>query len=239
MDLKRGVDLAVAEVVKDIERRSKTVKSSEEIAQVGASATAARRCSRTSPCSRGGEHRGYPSRWRVESSGRVRGRMPRARPAALRPAAEAAPAQRPCRTRPRLVAIRVLRRRRPPVPPQTPPAPYRRLRPSLQSHKASPSPWRSYPASTSQPSARRSPGGVPQQHAGIFDNDQCLSWRSVYLCRGFAALALHAIGIRAHEKNMHHRFLRWVAYQPMFIRLWAWDNNIRHRFQFKWRSVET
>ena len=42
--------------------------------------------------------------------------------------------------------IRVLRRRRPPVPPQTPPAPYRRLRPSLQSHKASPSPWRSTPA---------------------------------------------------------------------------------------------
>ena len=35
MDLKRGVDLAVAEVVKDIERRSKKVKSSEEIAQVG------------------------------------------------------------------------------------------------------------------------------------------------------------------------------------------------------------
>src|SRR5829696_2524670 len=35
MDLKRGVDMAVAEVVKDIERRSKKVKSSEEIAQVG------------------------------------------------------------------------------------------------------------------------------------------------------------------------------------------------------------
>ena len=35
MDLKRGVDIAVAEVVKDIERRSKKVKSSEEIAQVG------------------------------------------------------------------------------------------------------------------------------------------------------------------------------------------------------------
>ena len=35
MDLKRGVDLAVAEVVKDIERRSKKVKSSEEIAHVG------------------------------------------------------------------------------------------------------------------------------------------------------------------------------------------------------------
>ncbi|MFL4974351.1 MAG: chaperonin GroEL [Microvirga sp.] len=35
MDLKRGVDLAVAEVVKDIERRAKKVKSSEEVAQVG------------------------------------------------------------------------------------------------------------------------------------------------------------------------------------------------------------
>ncbi|MFL5323595.1 MAG: chaperonin GroEL [Microvirga sp.] len=34
MDLKRGVDLAVAEVVKDIEARAKKVKSSEEIAQV-------------------------------------------------------------------------------------------------------------------------------------------------------------------------------------------------------------
>src|SRR6187549_2042789 len=35
MDLKRGVDLAVAEVVKDIERRAKKVKSSEEVAPVG------------------------------------------------------------------------------------------------------------------------------------------------------------------------------------------------------------
>ena len=35
MDLKRGVDLAVAEVVKDIARQAKKVKSSEEIAQVG------------------------------------------------------------------------------------------------------------------------------------------------------------------------------------------------------------
>jgi chaperonin GroEL len=35
MDLKRGVDLAVAEVVKDIQARAKKVKSSEEIAQVG------------------------------------------------------------------------------------------------------------------------------------------------------------------------------------------------------------
>ena len=35
MDLKRGIDLAVAEVVKDIEKRAKKVKSSNEIAQVG------------------------------------------------------------------------------------------------------------------------------------------------------------------------------------------------------------
>ncbi len=35
MDLKRGVDIAVLEVVKDIQRRAKKVKSSEEIAQVG------------------------------------------------------------------------------------------------------------------------------------------------------------------------------------------------------------
>src|SRR3978361_1635782 len=35
MDLKRGIDLAVAEVVKDIQARATKVKSSEEIAQVG------------------------------------------------------------------------------------------------------------------------------------------------------------------------------------------------------------
>src|SRR5215467_6808922 len=35
MDLKRGVDLAVAAVVKDIEKRSKKVGSSSEVAQVG------------------------------------------------------------------------------------------------------------------------------------------------------------------------------------------------------------
>ncbi len=35
MDLKRGIDLAAAAVVKDIERRAKKVKSSEEIGQVG------------------------------------------------------------------------------------------------------------------------------------------------------------------------------------------------------------
>lgn len=35
MDLKRGVDIAVTAVVKDVERRSKKVQSSEEIAQVG------------------------------------------------------------------------------------------------------------------------------------------------------------------------------------------------------------
>ena len=35
MDLKRGIDLAVEAVVKDIERRAKKVQSSEEIAQIG------------------------------------------------------------------------------------------------------------------------------------------------------------------------------------------------------------
>src|SRR5579859_3624469 len=35
MDLKRGIDIAVTTVVKDIERRSKKVQSSEEIAQIG------------------------------------------------------------------------------------------------------------------------------------------------------------------------------------------------------------
>ncbi|MBA5779019.1 chaperonin GroEL [Stappia sp. F7233] len=35
MDLKRGVDLAVAAVVKDLEGRSKTINTSEEVAQVG------------------------------------------------------------------------------------------------------------------------------------------------------------------------------------------------------------
>jgi chaperonin GroEL len=35
MDLKRGVDMAVKEVVRDIEKRAKKVKSSEEVAQVG------------------------------------------------------------------------------------------------------------------------------------------------------------------------------------------------------------
>jgi len=35
MDLKRGIDLAVAEVIKDIEKRAKKVKSSDEVAQVG------------------------------------------------------------------------------------------------------------------------------------------------------------------------------------------------------------
>jgi chaperonin GroEL len=35
MDLKRGVDIAVIAVVKDIERRAKKVQSSEEIAQIG------------------------------------------------------------------------------------------------------------------------------------------------------------------------------------------------------------
>jgi chaperonin GroEL len=35
MDLKRGVDMAVAEAVKDIQKRAKKIKSSEEVAQVG------------------------------------------------------------------------------------------------------------------------------------------------------------------------------------------------------------
>jgi chaperonin GroEL len=35
MDLKRGIDIAVAATVKDIERRAKKVQSSEEIAQIG------------------------------------------------------------------------------------------------------------------------------------------------------------------------------------------------------------
>src|SRR5215207_7703104 len=35
MDLKRGVDIAVTAVVKDIANRSKKVQSSEEIAQIG------------------------------------------------------------------------------------------------------------------------------------------------------------------------------------------------------------
>jgi chaperonin GroEL len=35
MDLKRGIDLAVVEAVKDIEKRAKKIKSSEEVAQVG------------------------------------------------------------------------------------------------------------------------------------------------------------------------------------------------------------
>src|SRR3546814_4752378 len=39
MDLKRGIDLAVEAVVDDIKRRSKKVKSSEEIAQVGTIST--------------------------------------------------------------------------------------------------------------------------------------------------------------------------------------------------------
>src|SRR5579862_4566196 len=35
MDLKRGIDIAVTAVVKEIERRAKKVQSSEEIAQIG------------------------------------------------------------------------------------------------------------------------------------------------------------------------------------------------------------
>ncbi len=36
MDLKRGIDLAVEKVVEDLEKRSKKIKTSEEVAQVGA-----------------------------------------------------------------------------------------------------------------------------------------------------------------------------------------------------------
>jgi chaperonin GroEL len=39
MDLKRGIDIAVTAVVKDIERRAKKVQSSEEIAQIGSIAS--------------------------------------------------------------------------------------------------------------------------------------------------------------------------------------------------------
>jgi len=35
MDLKRGIDLAVAETIRDLEKRSKKIKTSEEVAQVG------------------------------------------------------------------------------------------------------------------------------------------------------------------------------------------------------------
>jgi len=35
MDLRRGVDMAVAAVVKDIQKRSKKVSTNDEIAQVG------------------------------------------------------------------------------------------------------------------------------------------------------------------------------------------------------------
>ena len=43
MDLKRGIDLAVADVVRNIASQSKKVKSSEEIAQIGTSLPMARR----------------------------------------------------------------------------------------------------------------------------------------------------------------------------------------------------
>jgi chaperonin GroEL len=45
MDLKRGIDLAVAEAVRDIQARSKKVASSEEIAQVAPSRPTATRLS--------------------------------------------------------------------------------------------------------------------------------------------------------------------------------------------------
>src|SRR5450631_278085 len=39
MDLKRGVDMAVVEAVKDIQKRAKKIKSSDEVAQVGSIAS--------------------------------------------------------------------------------------------------------------------------------------------------------------------------------------------------------
>jgi putative transposase len=50
----------------------------------------------------------------------------------VRPPTQAAPAQRPCRARPGIMAIRVLRRLRPAQAPRSPPDPRRRLRPPLQ-----------------------------------------------------------------------------------------------------------
>src|ERR1700687_5438675 len=35
MDLKRGIDLAVTEAIRDLEKRSKKIKTSDEVAQVG------------------------------------------------------------------------------------------------------------------------------------------------------------------------------------------------------------
>src|SRR3954465_7507764 len=148
-------------------------------------------------------HRGHPSRWRVGVQGRVRGRLPRAQPVPLRPAAEAAPAQRPRRTRPRLRAIRVLRRRRSPVPPQTPPAPHRRLPPSLQSHKASPSPWRSHP---SRVPLNHQPGDRPVSHG--LNSDTRLRRRANWL-------TFSAVRARKHDT----RSPREVANpSPGFIR---------------------
>ena len=49
MDLKRGVDLAVEAVVKDIEGRAKKVTTSEEIAQVGHLSNVIRKSAKWSP----------------------------------------------------------------------------------------------------------------------------------------------------------------------------------------------
>src|SRR6202162_6168567 len=59
MDLKRGIDLAVAAVVKDIERRAKKVQSSEEIGQVGTiSANGDKTVGKMTPLLRAGFSRG-------------------------------------------------------------------------------------------------------------------------------------------------------------------------------------
>ena len=42
MDLKRGIDMAVAVVIEDLKKRSKKIKSSEEVGQVGAIAATAK-----------------------------------------------------------------------------------------------------------------------------------------------------------------------------------------------------
>src|ERR1700693_5154027 len=59
MDLKRGIDLAVAAVVRDIEKRSKKVQSSEEIGQVGTiSANGDKTVGKMTPLLRAGFSRG-------------------------------------------------------------------------------------------------------------------------------------------------------------------------------------
>ena len=61
MDLKRGIDLAVAEVIKSLKASSKKIKSSEEVAQVGT-------------ISANGESRDRPDDRQRDAEGRQRGR---------------------------------------------------------------------------------------------------------------------------------------------------------------------